>query len=174
MHDGQARTPGQRARTSPPISRIFATAIGAWASYSRNLTRRPPVWSRTTPENRATPPAPGSATASASARSRERLDLVAISIRRSPRGDGGAPAHRWEEAELVPFSEAALRRHVVVTEREEGERAKGRAHGAGRRHGLPGRLNRAALGQVHLDAVPPDRLSVPGEEADPHLHREAA
>src|SRR5439155_1095273 len=35
------RTPGQRARTAATISRIFATAMGAWVSYSRYLTRRP-------------------------------------------------------------------------------------------------------------------------------------
>ena len=52
-----------------PISRILASAIGPWASYSRNFTRRPPVWSRTTPENRASAPAPGCSTAWATARS---------------------------------------------------------------------------------------------------------
>src|SRR5437899_2086204 len=61
------RTPAQRARIAPPISRIFASAIGACASYSRNFTGRPSVWLRTIPEKMTTPPAPGSSTVSAMA-----------------------------------------------------------------------------------------------------------
>src|SRR5881396_437017 len=53
-------TPGQRPRMPSPISRIFASAIGACASYSRNFTGRPPVSYRTTPEKMTMPPAPGS------------------------------------------------------------------------------------------------------------------
>ena len=58
-------TPDQRARMAAPISRILASAIGAWASYSRNFTGRPSVWLRTTPEKITTPPAPGSSTRAA-------------------------------------------------------------------------------------------------------------
>ena len=40
------------------ISRILANAIGACASYSRYLTRRSPVWSRTIPRDSGIAPAP--------------------------------------------------------------------------------------------------------------------
>src|SRR3990167_8511205 len=62
------RTPAFRACTAAAISCILAVAMAAWPSYSRNLTRRPPVSSRTTPEKRTMAPAPGSSTACTSAR----------------------------------------------------------------------------------------------------------
>ena len=61
VHDGHAARCRASARGSPPRSPAsWPAAIGACASYSRNFTRRPPVWSRTTPEKSAIAPAPGS------------------------------------------------------------------------------------------------------------------
>src|SRR5438093_6662199 len=47
---------GQRCRARAISRRISASAIGSWASYSRNLTRRPSWLSRTTPTKDATAP----------------------------------------------------------------------------------------------------------------------
>src|SRR5438128_9414408 len=105
-------TPGQRPRMPSPISRIFASAIGACASYSRNFTGRPP---------RLVPHDAGEDDDATGAGLLDRgRDRVGRERRRDDpvRVAAGAAAHRREEAELVVGAEPVLGGDVLVRSEE--------------------------------------------------------
>jgi len=128
--------------------------MGAWASYSRYLTRRPPVSSRTTPEK--------SRRDQAILGERAGGDLDPIAVR--------AAAHGGKETDLIARAQRVVGLHVVGAEREQRERAVRLEDREAARHRLPGRLDRAALGNLQLDVIAPGRLAIAGEEPDGDLH----
>src|SRR5262245_38263352 len=90
---------GKRALASPSMSPISLTAIAAYASYSRNRTRRPTLTLRTVPRKSATAPSPSPRTAEV---------IAATSIAPSWRRTTSASAHRRKEGDLVHAFEPAL------------------------------------------------------------------
>src|SRR5262249_1709845 len=172
------RTPDQRARIAAPISRIFASAIGLCASYSRNFTGRPSVWLRTTPEKITTPPAPGSSTCAAiSSGDKGQLTTAKMSAELfsiiSPLASAvEQPAARTtatdgrEEAELGVGSETMVRLDVIVADREQCVGTVTRQVGVAGDDRLPRGLDGPALGDVHVQSLLPGGFSIPGEETD--------
>src|SRR5690242_13603222 len=160
------RTPAHRARMAAPISRIFVSAIGAWASYSRNFTGRPSVWLRTTPEKITTPPAPGSSTCAAiSSGDRGRSTTAKMSCTLLT-----AATHRRKQTELVVGSKTVLGLDVVVADGEQRVRTIAREIGMAGNDGLPRRLHGAALGDVNVHPLLPGGFSIPGKETDADAH----
>src|SRR2546421_544368 len=101
------RTPDHRVRISAPISHIFASAMGACASYSRNFTPRPSVSLRTT----RSPPSPLPEPRPRAARARW--------LHGTGQRDGLELARR-NRLEAVGLPAAAARLHVRILDREAG------------------------------------------------------
>src|SRR2546425_10611814 len=83
---------------------------------------------------------------------------------------GRAAAHGGKETDLIARAQRVVGLHVVGAEREQRERAVRLEDREAARHRLPGRLDRAALGNLQLDVISPGRLATAGEEPDGDLH----
>src|SRR5437899_1984946 len=107
--------PCSRARRSA-ISRIFASAISAYASYSSRRMRFPRLWLRTVPRKTTTPPNASSRTSASasSAESGSSLTAMAWSVRASPPDTGGIRASSSPSASGAS-SDAYSRLRAITT-----------------------------------------------------------